>query len=304
MNEPFKLPVNKVPRVDFDGYMKARDVDVANVKTAEQFRDEIIEKLHGGYVGIVGTTLPWQKTFDQFRFRRGEVTTWLGFNGSYKSMLTGFVLLDQINQGEKVCIASFEMKPQTSLTRLVRQGVGTDNPSLEYTDKFFDWAKKSLWFYDQQGTVKADRIIAVIYYCAEQLGITQFIVDSLMKCIPDEDDMNGQKRFVDRLCAAAQDLNIHIHLVHHSRKKENENSPPGKQDAKGSGSISDQTDNLFVVFKIPEERKHEGETDPDVMLYCLKQRNGELIGKTALWFERHSLQFHERPGAPVMRIVP
>jgi len=228
----------------------------------------------------------------------------MGFNGSMKSMLIGFIALDLMKQGEKVCIASFEMKPQTSLKRMVPQGIGSVNPTDTYIERFFDWAKNSLWFYDQQGTVKPDRVIAVIYYCAEQLGITQFVIDSLMKCIPDEDDMNGQKRFVDQLCAAAQDLNIHIHLIHHSRKKENEKTRPGKQDAKGSGSIVDQTDNFFVVFKIPEDMKKQEETQPDLMLYCDKQRNGEWNGSVALWFEPNSLQYLERHGAPVMRIVP
>lgn len=299
----FDKRANIVPNVDFDGYMKARDIDKANVKSADQFRAEVIALLKKGEEEI-GATMPWAKTYSKFRFRPGEVTVWMGFNGSMKSLLTGYIGLDLIAQGEKVCVASFEMKPRTSLSRMIPQSVGSMNPTDQYIDKFFDWSKDSLWFYDQHGTVNPDRIIAVIHYCADKLGITHFFIDSLMKCIADEDDMNGQKRFVDKLCAAAQDLSIHIHLIHHSRKKESEKIRPNKQDAKGSGSIADQTDNFIVIFKVPEETKKQDETQPDIQLYCDKQRNGKWQGLIALWFDENSSQFHERPGTKSLRIVP
>lgn len=281
----------KETEVDFDAYMKARADDIGRIKTTSDFRAELHDEFFGDEEQI-GKTLPWLKTQGLFRVRPGEVTVWTGYNGHMKSMVTGFCMVDLIKQGEKVCIASFEMKPRKTLRRMASQAIGTRQPTETYVDKFLDMMEGSLFLYDQQGETTPERILGVIYYCAEQLGVTQFVIDSLMKVVANEDDYNGQKRFMGQLCAAAKDLNIHIHLVHHSRKRDDESKRPGKQDAKGTGAIVDQTDNFIAVYKFP---KKEGDDDdkPTHGLYVDKQRHGEWEGLIALWFEDSSLQFLE-----------
>ncbi|MCZ9335993.1 bifunctional DNA primase/helicase, partial [Klebsiella pneumoniae] len=81
---------------------------------------------------------------------------------------------------------------------------------------------------------------AVVRYAAVELGVTHFMVDSLMKCVQGEDDYNGQKAFVDELTAIARDHGLHIHLIHHIKKPANEDHKPSKYDMKGSGAITDQ----------------------------------------------------------------
>lgn len=279
----------KESAVDFDAYMAARDSDVALVKPAEDFREGLHEEFHGEE-STKGLYLPWNRVADKFRIRHGELTIWSGFNGHRKSMVTGYILLNLMRQGEKGCVLSFEMKPRKTLRRMAAQTLGTSSPTEKYIDKFLDSITGSLWLYDQQGETTPDRVIAVITYCAEQLGIRQFLVDSMMKIVADEDDYNGQKRFTGRLQNLARDLNIHIHLITHAKKKEDENKRPGKQDNRGSGTIVDQTDNFVSVFKLP---KKEGDTGPDFCLYVDKQRNGEWEGTIALWFDEGCLQFHE-----------
>lgn len=277
--------------IDFDGYMQARDSDVALIKPAEDFRDGLHEEFHGEE-SAQGMYLPWLKVQDKWRVRNGELTVWSGFNGHRKSMLTGFVLLELMKQGQKGCVLSFEMKPRKTLRRLAVQSICTGQPTSEYIDKFLDTIAGKLWLYDQQGQVTPDRVIAVITYCAEQLGVKQFLVDSMMKIIEDEDDYNGQKRLTGRLQNLARDLEIHIHLITHAKKKEDETKRPGKQDNRGSGTIVDQTDNFVVVFKIP---KKDGDDGPDFCLYVDKQRNANdgWEGALALWFDEASLQFKE-----------
>lgn len=274
--------------VDFDAYMAAREEDRALVKPAADYRDDLLSEFHGSDEAR-GRLLPWRKIEDLFRIRPGELTIWAGFNGHMKSMVTSQVLLDLMKQGEKACIASFEMKPKKTLRRMASQAVGAVAPTVDYIDRFLNLTTGKLWLYDQQGEVTPERVYGVITYCAEQLGVTQFAVDSLMKVVRDEDDYNGQKRFVGKLQSLARDLQIHIHLVTHSRKREDENKRPGKQDNKGSGSIVDQTDNFVAVFKIP---KKEDDTGPTHCLYFDKQRNGEWEGSLALWMNE-CLQFGE-----------
>lgn len=283
--------------VDFEAYMASRDGDLALVKPAEDFRD-LLHAEFDGASEAKGLRLPWGKVSDKWRIRPGELTIWSGYNGHRKSMVTGFVLLHLLSQGQKGCILSFEMMPTKTLRRLASQAVGTTKPTPTYIDKFLDFLAGKLWLYDQQGTVTPQRVYAVITYCAEQLGINQFLVDSMMKVVPGEDDYNLQKQFAGGLQDLARDLSkrgfdTHIHLITHAKKTGDETRRPGKQDNRGSGTIVDQTDNFAVMFRLPESK--EDNTGPDHCLYLDKQRNADdgWEGAVALFFDERTLQFHE-----------
>jgi twinkle protein len=146
-------------------------------------------------------------------------------------------------------------------------------------------------------------VVGVARYCAKELGMQHIFIDSLMKVVPDEDDHNGQKRFVDELTAIARDYGTHVHLISHIRKLSNEEVAPGKHDVKGTGAITDLVDNLLLVYrnKKKENAKETGgawsEADPDTFLICAKQRNGEWEGRIGLWFDPHSQQFVHAFGA-------
>ena len=285
---------------DFDRYMEERDTsEYANVKPATDFQSELLTYFNSDRV-FAGASLPWAKTHEQFRLRPSEVTLWPGINGHGKSLVLGQVIMHLIKE-QKACIASFEMKPVTTLARMCRQALKGSNPTDDYVKRFCDRAGDRLWFYDQHGTVSPDRVIAVIHYAAEKLGAHHFVIDSLMKCGISDDDYNGQKRFVDRLCAAAKDTCCHIHLVTHSRKGQDEFAIPNKMDVKGSGSITDQVDNVMTVWRNKRKEKEiaEGKTDEktmneaDTLIICDKQRNGEWEGKIGLWYDPAGMLFLE-----------
>jgi twinkle protein len=174
-------------------------------------------------------------------------------------------------------------------------------------DRFHDYAGNQMWLYDQQGTVTTQQVIAVTRYCAMELGIGHVFIDSLMKCVPGEDDYNAQKMFVDEITAVARDHNIHIHLIHHIRKLQNEELQPNKNDIKGTGAIADQVDNVLLVWrnkKKEHDKQKKGVADeklPDTMLMCEKQRNGESEDWFNLWYDKESQQFVEMPGAIAMQ---
>jgi twinkle protein len=253
--------------------------------------------------------LPWEKTGKDFQFRVGEVTLWAGQNGHGKSLVTSQVALSLMAQGEKVCIASFEMKPKTTIQRMARMFTGTNPFSPEYQgsdgiaaieslyDEFGQWTDSRLWLYDQVGTAEAETVIGMARYCAKELKITHIFIDSLMKCVKGEDDYNGQKSFVDELTSIAKDYNCHIHLVHHLRKPKDEMAKPDKHDNKGSGAITDMVDNVLLVWrnKAKEEliklNKPCSQDEADQFLFCRKQRNGEEEPTIALWFNKDAMQF-------------
>ena len=243
----------------------------------------------------------WDKADGKIAFRPGEVSLWAGINGHGKSMYLSQIELDLMTQGEKVLSLSFEMLPVRQMQRMARQAYADQQPSVGFLKGLHAWTNGRLWMYDHNGSIKWEKVMAVMRYAQEKFGITQFIIDSLMKCVRGETDYDAQKDFVNELCAFAQARKVHIHLVHHIRKGEDEDRIPGKFDAKGAGAITDMVDNVFIVWRNKKaERGDNKDQKPTAMLRCDKQRNGEWEGMLGFWFHPESMQYLERiDGAPM-----
>lgn len=282
--------------INLDDYLEGPD-ESGFVRSSGSYTAQVIKRFHGSKERV-GEAMGWKKTHDNIRFRPAEVTLWAGINGHGKSLVTGQVAIDLMVQESKVCIASFEMLPVATLARMNRQASGDQVPSMEFIERFGDWTNSRLWMYDVAGNVKPQRVLACGRYAAT-LGVRHFFIDSLMKCVKGEDDFNGQKDFVNDVCNLARETGMHIHLIHHIRKGEDEHKTPGKQDVKGSGSITDQVDNVVIVWrnKRKERAQQEGRDydyrEPDACLIVEKQRNGEWEGKIGLWFHALAQQFLE-----------
>jgi twinkle protein len=282
-----KLAMADLPDVDFDKYYKENKDDNLKLKRVVDFYYEIEEFVEKGHV-IHGAKLPFQKTHDVFRFRDGEVTLWTGYNGHKKSMLLGYAAVQFLRDMQKVCIASFEMKPISTIRRMTKQYTGLSNTGYDEFSDFMQFAGNNFYVFDHLGGINTERLYGIILYSAQQLGIKHFVIDSLMRVVAGEDDYNAQKDFVVKLCELAIKCNIHIHLVHHVKKgKEGEVS--GRYDAKGSGALSDNVHNSLVVWSNKDKNKDM----PDVILKCDKQREGEWEGKVALTFCHDSLRFEQ-----------
>ena len=295
--------------IDFNSYMAMTEYET-RVKDMRLTIDELIEEVNHPPVDK-STLMPWPTSADSFSFRPGEVTVWAGSNGGGKSLMTGQVALGLIKQKQKICIASFEMKPKMTAKRMVRQFAGKSLESNHYVQtpreqkldaliRFKSFISNNMYVYDQQGTVDAKRIEALVWHCATKLEIDHVFIDSLMKCVPGEDAYNDQKNFVDKLTSLARDHDIHIHLVHHIRKLSNEEIRPSKSDLRGSSAITDQVDNVLIVHRnkrkehARESGKDYDEMDPDAYLMCEKQRNGEGEPWFDLWYHHDSQQFLDR----------
>lgn len=311
LDEARKARILKSEIIDVEKYLHSNDVTI-KVKKATDWLDSIKEN----YLASdrpKPVVMPWSITHESFAFRDGEVTVYAGGNGGGKSLLTGQIALYLIRQSQKVCIASFEMKPEKTLERMLRQFSGEyiDSPTVRDREAYITglvgrmdkYLSDKMFLYDQQGSTTPDKVIAMARYCAMELGVKHIVIDSLMKCVKGEDDFNGQKNFVDELTALARDHNVHIHLVHHIRKLMNEEQQPNKNDLKGSGSISDQVDNVFLMWrnKKKENIRNRGEqvdeSQPDAFLMCEKQRNGESQEWYGLYYHSSSQQFVEKLGA-------
>ena len=149
-------------------------------------------------------------------------------------------------------------------------------------------------------------MLETFLYARKRYGVTSFVIDNLQKCGIKMTDDDEVKDFVDQLTDFAKTYDVTVFLIHHMRKGENE-SNQGKMGIKGSGAITDMVDTILVWWrnKKKENDKYNalgaGEyfdesEQPDAVLYCEGQRNGESEPKISLWFHRQSMQFLEMYG--------
>ena len=286
----------------------AKTQDPAELRSAAEFVDEVVREFYPPDDVSIGVVTPWQKIGRSLMFRYGEVTVLAGANGHGKSEIACQMVLDAAWQGDKACIASMEFKPRRWLWRMTRQCGGLSEPSIPYIREIHDWYSGKLWVFDTVGTAKADRVLEVFAYARRRYGIRLFLIDNLAKCGFDEDDYNGQKGFVDKLTDFAKDDDVHVILVAHLRKAQDENHVGNKFDVKGSGAITDMVDNVLVIWrnKGKEDKAREGKADdatPDALLICNKQRNGDEEPRISLWFDRESKQFLEFRNASCRQYV-
>ena len=188
---------------EIEGYMETRDTgEHLKIKRPSEYLDAVEQYFAEDLTG--GLELPFKKTVDDFKIRMGEITLLTGYSGHGKSAWLNQVMLGLMKQ-EKTMIASFEMLPKATLGRMCQQ-TGEAMPNDEYILDFLKQLENKLYLYDPEGSTSAKKVLEVIYYCAEKLNVKIMVIDSLMKCGINEDDLNGQKNFANKLAVAARDL--------------------------------------------------------------------------------------------------
>lgn len=284
--------------INFDDYMQ--EPEQHRVVPASEFLEQTVNLFYPPADLPRFPTMLWEKARTRVEFRPGEVSLWAGVNGHGKSMFLSQVTLDLCHQGERAMVASLEMTPPRQMQRMSRQAYAGDKPPALFLSDIHRWTDGRLWIYDHMGAIDWKKLMAVLRYGRKEFGISQFVIDSLMKCVRGEDDYNGQKDFVNDLCAFSQANQVHVHLVHHVRKGESESKAPGKFDIRGASSITDLVDNVFVVWK-NKRAIEEKNGDPTCQIAVEKQRHGEYEGKLGFWFEPESQQYLERADALPVR---
>ena len=276
---------------EISGYMETRDTgEHLKIKKPSQYFEDVKKHFHEDLTG--GLSLPFINTENDFKVRMGETTVVTGYSGHGKSAWLNQVILHLMKK-EKTMIASFEMLPKATLGRMCQQ-TGEALPNDDYILNFLQQLESNLYLYDPEGSTSTKKVLEVIYYCAEKLGVKIMVIDSLMKCGVNEDDLNRQKKFLDDLAVASRDLDIHLFIVAHSRKTSSDYEHATKLDVAGSANITNLVDNVLSVHrnKEREEAERDGDTTNEIMftpkcsVHLVKQRHGK--GVEAKWkFDFH-----------------
>lgn len=285
--------------------------DPEELKSAAVYADGVVNRFYPKGGKRPGIDLPWRKTQGRLRLYDGEVTIWTGINGHGKSLMLGQVMLGAAEQGYSCCIASMEMPPEKTLTRMVKQMCKNPLPSQDEIRQVLNRLKDSIWIFDLVGTAKRERLLEVFRYAFHRYGVRQFVIDSLSKCAIGEDDYSGQKAFIDILGDFAKSTGSHVHLVAHARKGADEFSPPGKMDVKGTGALTDMVDNVICVHRnkakerdldiidnggtLKGKNREKILAEHDAFLCCDKHREdgADAEGMYGLYFDRKAMTYME-----------
>jgi twinkle protein len=265
--------------------------DERSIKPANEFTKEVLDHyLVGDH--ITGVTLPWGNLQNKFRLRNGECTIVGGINSSGKSLVCGQILLNAMEQGVKCLSVSLEMSPKSQLARMWRQASTMVQPTLDFGLGFNAWARNKLYFFDKQGSVDVDTLMAVIRYSLDQYNTELILVDSLMTISGiANDDYTAQKNVVCRLADACRELDCHVVLVCHARKSMSVRDKIDRFSIRGAGELTDRVDNVLLLGRYYNEEPDE----PDAYLAISKARHWDMAEcEFDLWLHLESLNLLTR----------
>lgn len=265
-------------------------------RRAEEYEDEIMCIFNGIESGAA---CPFVRGL---HFRKGEVTLWGAPNGNGKSLLTGQISMQLADGVDRVAIMSFEMLPKYTFARLARQRLGSKHVRVEDLHRFFEAYHNSLFVLDHKGAIDYQAVMGATIVAVRDFRCTHVVIDNLSKIVSGDTDLDSQKEVVQAICDLAQQLNVHIHLVHHVRKTKDEAEELNKFSFKGSSAIVDQVDNAILIQRnrVKEKKREEGtlsyqeDADSgDTIMQVVKQRNGDWEGRIHLWFNTAANAFCE-----------
>ena len=277
-----------------------------SIITTHDIRKDLHEYYRGGIKK--GQGLGFHNTNEGFLIRTHELTIVSGTNGSGKTMWLSQVILNQLQSDKKCIVASLEMHPIFTCSRMLTQLEGSSDVTEDCINKFVENMKNKLYIYNQANVTTTKTIFAMIEYAYNVLGCEIIVVDSLMKMNDiAEDNYDAQKRFVDQLTAMCRRYPIHIFLVAHTRKLRDVYEHPSKNDVHGSNHIVNLADNLLCVWrnKMKEKQMEDDKLSddqirniPDAKVFVQKQRN--YIGENGeptfnFYYDRKGMRYRDRP---------
>ena len=192
----------------------------------------------------------------------GEVTLLSGSNSAGKSSWLNSLILNVINNGDKVALWSGELPPDKLKMWIHNAAAGKDNITSKQCGDFTiyettpfvsakidAWLDGKLFLYNNEYSSKWEQIFHDINELLK-LGVNLFILDNLFSMdidIFDGDKNNKQKELILQICQLAKKNKVHIILVAHPRKA---SGFLRKSDISGTADLTNAVDNVFICHRV------------------------------------------------------
>lgn len=197
-----------------------------------------------------------------FGLNLGEVTLLSGSNSAGKSSWLNSLILNVINDGNKVALWSGELPPDKLKMWIHNAAAGRDNivekkrgdftiyeTMPQASCKIDQWLDGKLFLYNNLYSSKWVQIFNDINELLK-LGVNLFILDNLFSMdidIFDGDKNNKQKELILQICQLAKNNKVHIILVAHPRKAM---GFLRKSDISGTADLTNAVDNVFICHRV------------------------------------------------------
>lgn len=247
-----------------------------------------------------------------FRIRPGESTIWTGYAGGGKSTaLLQHIAYSVLVKNKKMALASLEMPSTMSLIKLITQACGFFIENKATFNAIYDRIADNIFIYDCIGNAKMADLINFFEYSIARHGVTEVILDSLMKTDIDIDgDKSSVAHLFDTLIDSCKKMQAHHHIVAHPTKGDDTDFTkiPSMNSVKGIQELTANVDNVLVVWRnkikqgtiegMMRKGSHEAAMKRDrewgdSRIIIAKNRIGQDLGKIEAWFNTSNYRFRE-----------
>ena len=197
--------------------------------------------------------------------------------------------LDYVQQGIPTLWGSFEIKNTNLVKNMLCQMAKKDLskfPSIEFEKVSDAFEKYPLYFMDFYGSTNIDDVIDTMEYSAYVYDVQHVVIDNLNFMLSGQgrgfDKFENQDKAIEKLRNFATNKNVHISLVVHPRKT-NEDEEIGISSIFGTAKASQEADNVLII---QNGRKYRS-------LTIKKNRFDGALGSVPYRFEKESKRILE-----------
>lgn len=222
----------------------------------------------------------------------GHITIVSGKRGGGKSTVLSTFIAASISQGFGAWAFSGEL--QAGLFRywceLVMAGKNNILTKQEYGESAKHYISKEnkeamrKWYYDSffvyksKDVVRPDVLLKSMKDTYKRYGTKLYVIDNIMMISfgngGEKEKLDKQSNFVDDCNRFAQDYNVHVIIVQHPIKTKERITV---DDIKGTGDITNRAGLTFLMHKVSDAEKEEGETADAIIEIGKNRLNGKEL---------------------------
>lgn len=224
-------------------------------------------------------------------FRRGELTLITGATGSGKTTFLSQLSLDFLQQGVPTLWGSFEIKNEILASAMLQQYsrkklVDSKEERLDLLIEQFE--QNPLYFMNFYGSTPIELMFETLDYAIYAYDIQMICIDNMQFMLSQQ--ANGVQKFelqdqvASRLRQLATDRNVHICVIIHPKKVEDDNNLTVGS-IFGTAKISQEADSIMILQKtsLPNYR----------VLQVKKNRFDGEVGEVSLLFNPDNKRYFE-----------